>query len=1147
MASDGTVKISTELDEGGARNGLNKMESLASKGFKGIKVAAEAAGKAITAVSTGLIAVGGYAVKVGTDFESGMSNVAAISGAVGEELDALTQKAQEMGSKTKFSATESAQAMEYMAMAGWKTEDMLNGIEGIMSLAAASGEDLATTSDIVTDALTAFGLQASDSAHFADVLAKASSSSNTNVSLMGETFKYVAPVAGALGYAVEDTAVAIGLMANAGIKGSQAGTALRSMLSRLAKPTDEVEAAMEKLGVSLTDSEGNMKSLAEIMTDLRAGFSDLSEAESASIAASLAGQEAMSGLLAIVTVSDEDFQSLTDSINNASGAAKEMEEIKMDNLKGQVDILKSGIEGFGLLIYEEIEEPMKGAVKEGIASVDELSSALKEGGLSGAVEQAGKTFSKLAADVAGQAPEMAKSAVSFITSFVKGINDNAPELKAAAKSMVQTFATEVTKLLPASVREPVKKAIIEISDSFESGGFNSAIKYAGQLLEKLTSITGKVANIAFPPFIKVLDLAADNLDTLVPLVVAYYAAMKSYTVVSKAASVMKKLSDAYKTTAAVSKAYAAAMATEGVVANASSTAHLLLASTMSISELTIGVLTGKVSLATAAQLAWNAALNANPIGVVVTLVAALAGGIAFLATKISSAKDETDELTDSNENLANSYSRIGEAATEFQNGISQAGTIFDEFNDAIIVSGEKQQELADTMDSIQQQITAITGTYVDERRQLTDSEIQELDRLFEKMHEQAAKELEYQQAYQDATEERARLLAETYQGSAEEYAAAAQTLINTAEETREQVISKADEQLNEELALLQLRLKNDESFTQAMYEAEAKAAQDTYDKAVAAATQQCGDTLSILTDGYADRATALSEFNAKMASLREEELAENESYNAKKAELNQALKDNLYSQDEDAYLRQYDLATQLMELEENHEAKLSDINARMSKSMDDTAQDQAGSLIAMAGNVTLYGGKINKNTDTMVNNVLTTLEKMPPEAKQTAVDTMQGMLDGLASKEAELYVKAESIANNVISRLKRALDINSPSKKTRKLFGYVMDGGVLGFEDGERDLYAKAQAVADNVLSKFSGLSIDASTWIQRCKDAVVAKSDVFRSSVTGLDSEEKESDTKETYREQARIIAEAVSDVIEGKEFKVGERTFAYLVSEVL
>ncbi|WAX12216.1 minor tail protein [Clostridium phage CS266P3] len=305
-------------------------------------------------VTLPLVGVGVAAVKTASDFEAGMSEVKAISGATGSEFDALRDKAIEMGAKTKFSASDSADAFKYMAMAGWDASQMMDGIAGIMDLAAASGEDLATTSDIVTDALTAFGLQASDSAHFADVLAQASSKSNTNVGLMGETFKYVAPVAGALGYSIEDTAVAIGLMANSGIKGSQAGTALRSTITRLAKPVGEAKDAVEELGISITNADGTMKPLSQTMVELREKFAGLTEEQKAQYAAMLAGQEGMSGLLAIVNASDEDFQKLTDEINNANGAAEDMASVMMDNTAGAVEQLKGALESAGILIGEKL-------------------------------------------------------------------------------------------------------------------------------------------------------------------------------------------------------------------------------------------------------------------------------------------------------------------------------------------------------------------------------------------------------------------------------------------------------------------------------------------------------------------------------------------------------------------------------------------------------------------------------------------------------------------------------------------------------------------------------------------------------------------------------------------------------------------------
>ena len=257
----------------------------------------EGVGKKFLPVTAAVTGLGTAAVKTAADFDQEMSKVAAISGATGSDFDALREKAREMGAKTKFSASEAASAMEYMAMAGWKTGDMLDGIEGIMNLAAASGEDLATTSDIVTDALTAFGLSAADSGHFADILAAASSNANTNVSMMGETFKYCAPIAGALGFSAEDTAEAIGLMANSGIKASQAGTSLRSIMNNLA---GEVTFAGKNIGevtIATSNADGSMRSLNDILADCRVAFSGLTESEKAANAESLVGKNAMSGFL----------------------------------------------------------------------------------------------------------------------------------------------------------------------------------------------------------------------------------------------------------------------------------------------------------------------------------------------------------------------------------------------------------------------------------------------------------------------------------------------------------------------------------------------------------------------------------------------------------------------------------------------------------------------------------------------------------------------------------------------------------------------------------------------------------------------------------------------------------------------------------
>lgn len=289
------------------------------------------------------------------NFEAAMSQVKAISGATGEDFDKLTEKAKYMGATTKFTATEAAEGFNYMAMAGWKTQDMLDGIEGIMSLAAASGESLGTTSDIVTDALTAFGLKAADSGHFADVLAQASANANTNVGMLGESFKYVAPVAGAMKYNVEDVSLALGLMASASVKGSMAGTALKTALANMAAPTDNMAAAMDKYGISLTDSQGNMKSLKGVLDNLRTSLGGLSEAEQTAAASTIFGKEAMAGMLSIINASEEDYNKLSEAVYNADGASQKMADTMLDNLQGAFTLLQSAADGVKLSLGERLK------------------------------------------------------------------------------------------------------------------------------------------------------------------------------------------------------------------------------------------------------------------------------------------------------------------------------------------------------------------------------------------------------------------------------------------------------------------------------------------------------------------------------------------------------------------------------------------------------------------------------------------------------------------------------------------------------------------------------------------------------------------------------------------------------------------------
>ena len=450
------IKVHLQDDASAKIPGIvSKVSGLADSIGSGLEKAAAIGAAAVEKVASAAAKLATYSVDVGSNFEAQMSKVAAIAGLTAEEMNAITEKAKEMGIKTKFSATEAGEAMYYMAQAGWSASEIISGIEGVMDLAAASGENLASVSDIVTDALTAFGLSASDSAHFADVLAQAAAASNTDVAKLGQTFKYVAPIAGTLGYSIEDVSVAAGLMANAGIKASQAGTSLRSVLSRLASPTEQVKAVMESLSISLTNPDGSSKSLMELMENLRDSFSGLSESEQVAYASTIAAKTGMSGFLAIVNASDEEFSSLTAQINNASGAADRMASVMQDNLKGKFEIFISSLEGFGIAVYEKITVPLQNLAVAGTSAVDSLTEAFKEEGLIGVVNRASEMIQDFAQTLVTEVPQkfraMADTLVPALNSALEGVSNAililAPSIAQGAQAAADLIAEKLPELM----------------------------------------------------------------------------------------------------------------------------------------------------------------------------------------------------------------------------------------------------------------------------------------------------------------------------------------------------------------------------------------------------------------------------------------------------------------------------------------------------------------------------------------------------------------------------------------------------------------------------------------------------------------------------------------------------------------------------
>ncbi len=373
-----------------------------------------------------------YCYQVGTSFEAAMSQVAAISGATAEQLEQLTAKAKELGSTTKFTATEAAGAMNYMAMAGWDAEQMLSGIDGVLSLAAASGEDLGATADIVSDAITAFGLEADRCSHFANILAAASANANTNVALMGETFKYCAADAGSLGFSAEDTVTAIGLMASAGIKGSQAGTALRKLFTEM---SGDLTLASEKIGditIKTADASGEMRPFIDIVKELRTEFAKLNPQEQTAAAKELVGQYAQTGFKTLMNASEEAFEKLTYAIENCDGAAASMAKTMQENLAGQVTIFQSALEGLGISVYDKFSGALRDTVAILTDCISDMTDSVEEGELD-------ESISRLADSFKSAATEFAQFVSGSLPDFVDGI--------ANTLNFVITFRDEIGSLV----------------------------------------------------------------------------------------------------------------------------------------------------------------------------------------------------------------------------------------------------------------------------------------------------------------------------------------------------------------------------------------------------------------------------------------------------------------------------------------------------------------------------------------------------------------------------------------------------------------------------------------------------------------------------------------------------------------------------
>lgn len=533
------VFVKITLDTSGYDRALDaassKIQTFASKLKSGLSTAAKAGAAAVSAATTAVGLFAKSSIEAGMSFDAGISKVGAVSGAAAEDLARLRDKALELGSSTKFSATEAANAMNDMAMAGWKTEDMLGGIEGIMHLAAASGKDLASTSDIVTRALTAFGLSASDSGYFADILAVTSGNTKTSIGMMGEIFKTVAPLAGALGYSADDTALAIGLMTSAGVEASKAGTALGSIFTRLstdAGASSESLGALgtltQQLGVEFYNTDGSTRDFMAVLMDSREAWKGLTEEEQLNCAATIAGQDAMTGWLSMMTAAPEDVEKLASSLENADGTAQAMAKTMEDNLAGDITKFHSALEGAKVLLSDGLTPELRDFVQFGANAVSALSSAFTDGGLDGLMNFLGGVIADGLNMVASKIPEVIRVGIQLLEALATGIASNVPALLDTAQEMLASFIGYLQSNLSQLIATGIE-ALLRFSGGLREGAgelVDSAIillqTLAGGLIqalpELLATISEIVSNIAYMINENAPKLIATGLELIAKLV-----------------------------------------------------------------------------------------------------------------------------------------------------------------------------------------------------------------------------------------------------------------------------------------------------------------------------------------------------------------------------------------------------------------------------------------------------------------------------------------------------------------------------------------------------------------------------------------------------------------------------------------------------
>lgn len=874
-------------------------------------------------------------------------------------------------------------------------------------------------------------------------------------------------------------------------KGSQTllafGTAAEDLMPTLQMLGDVSQGNKERfdsltLAFAQVSSAGKLSGQ-DLLQFINAGFNPLNEI------AKVTG-ESMEGLRDRMSqggVSADEVAQAFKQATSEGGQFYQAMEAQSQTFSGQLSTLKDNVSSFVGEVTQGVNNTLKDEVLPMVNGwLTELQTAFQSGGAEGLASSLGSVLAEACTEVAQAAPGVIEMAVQVIQSFISGIRKNSSKLLDAAKQIVSALVDGLVKLLPNQIQKPVKDTINILKKSFQDGGLKSAIDTIKTLMQNLGTILTRVAKTILPPLANAVDFLAGNLKIILPLLTGAVTAFKAWQI---AQNVKGWMDGAAKAIAAAATATTAEAAATGA-----STAAL------SLKEIAVGVLTGKIGLATAAQQIWNAVMNANPIGLVITAVTTLGAVIGGLSLIMGDIRSEEEILHDQQMALGESFGEAAQAAVNFQDGIESAESHLSSFDDTLFASSEKQQELQQNMEEVQQGITTICQTAMEERRGYTESEIQQLDEYFERLAELNQEQYDIQAQKMEAVREQAVEIAETNRGSLEEYQALSQEWIATAQEQYDAQIQLANDHAINEIALLKQKYGDKATMDNEEYAKEYEAIQARKEQNIQSAQEEVAAVTTAFAEGYLERSENLQGWLLTQKELQKQEEDEEKKHNDTLEQLRQDKADAIEAIEENERLNESQKNQQkeevrrayhTQEINENqrHQEELNRIYSAMSVDMNDEQKEQLGVWMALVSNAEIYGGKLTEKSEKMAEGFISAYDHLPEDAKTSMKETMQGMLGGLEEKEPTLYSKAANIAGSVLGQLNKIFDIHSPSKATRKIFKRVMEGGEKGLEDEEPALLKQTAGVAESVTKGFQKVKFNASALVQKMKNAIASQS----------------------------------------------------------